>query len=70
MAGDSESSKPVDKGKGKAVEDPKKEKPAVNGKKEDEKIIDGKHCRLTGLRNGGSLTCLQPPRSSAKKTSS
>ncbi len=43
MAGDSgetSSSKPADKGKGKAVEDPKKEKPLANGKKEDDKIID------------------------------
>ena len=48
MAGDSESSKPVDKGKGKAVDDPKKEKPAVNGKKDDGKIIDGKRCSPGG----------------------
>jgi 26S proteasome regulatory subunit N1 len=40
MAGDSETSKPADKGKGKAVDDPKKEKPLVNGKKDEDKIID------------------------------
>jgi hypothetical protein len=48
MAGDSETSKPADKGKGKAVEDPKKEKPLVNGKKDDEKIVDGRQCRIAG----------------------
>jgi 26S proteasome regulatory subunit N1 len=40
MAGDTETPKPTDKGKGKAVDDPKKEKPLSNGKKEDEKIVD------------------------------
>ncbi|GKT85675.1 26S proteasome regulatory subunit RPN-1 [Colletotrichum tofieldiae] len=40
MAQDSEKPTAADKGKGKAVEDTKKEKPQVNGKKEDEKIID------------------------------
>ncbi|KAK2024190.1 proteasome/cyclosome [Colletotrichum zoysiae] len=40
MAQDSEKPTAADKGKGKAVEDSKKEKPQTNGKKEDEKIID------------------------------
>lgn len=46
MAGDSDSSKAADKGKGKAVDGQKPEEskkgkdenPAVNGKKEDEKL--------------------------------
>ncbi|KAF5026872.1 hypothetical protein F66182_1068 [Fusarium sp. NRRL 66182] len=38
MAQDSEVPKAADKGKGKAVEDPKKDKQQTNGKKEDEKI--------------------------------
>ncbi|KAH7150067.1 26S proteasome regulatory subunit rpn1 [Dactylonectria estremocensis] len=38
MAQDSEVPKAVDKGKGKAVEDTKKEKPLANGKKEDDKV--------------------------------
>ncbi|WYZ45056.1 hypothetical protein EsH8_VIII_000372 [Colletotrichum jinshuiense] len=40
MAQDSEKPTAADKGKGKAVEDSKKEKAQVNGKKEDEKIVD------------------------------
>ncbi|EXF85687.1 proteasome/cyclosome [Colletotrichum fioriniae PJ7] len=40
MAQDSEKPTAADKGKGKAVEDSKKEKSQVNGKKDDEKIID------------------------------
>lgn len=40
MAQDSEKPTAADKGKGKAVEDGKKDKTQVNGKKEDEKIID------------------------------
>lgn len=39
MAQDSESTKPVDKGKGKAVEEPTTEKPEE--KKDDEKKIGG-----------------------------
>jgi hypothetical protein len=38
MAQDSEVPKAADKGKGKAVEDAKKDKQQSNGKKEDEKI--------------------------------
>lgn len=38
MAQDSELPKPADKGKGKAVDDAKKEKPISNGKKDDDKI--------------------------------
>lgn len=41
MAQDSDKPTAADKGKGKAVEDAKNEKPAANGKKEDEKIVDG-----------------------------
>lgn len=37
MAQDSDAPKAVDKGKGKAVDDSKEEKPVLNGKKEDEK---------------------------------
>ncbi|KAL2761149.1 hypothetical protein ACRALDRAFT_2117839 [Sodiomyces alcalophilus JCM 7366] len=40
MAQDSDMPTAADKGKGKAVDEPKKEKTLVNGKKEDEKIID------------------------------
>ncbi|KXH30000.1 proteasome/cyclosome [Colletotrichum simmondsii] len=40
MAQDSEKPTAADKGKGKAVEESKKEKSQVNGKKDDEKIID------------------------------
>ena len=40
MAGDSEATKPTDKGKGKVVDDPKKDKSLINGKKEDEKVVD------------------------------
>ncbi|KAI3547598.1 proteasome/cyclosome [Colletotrichum paranaense] len=40
MAQDSEKPTAADKGKGKAVEESKKEKAQVNGKKDDEKIID------------------------------
>jgi 26S proteasome regulatory subunit N1 len=47
MAGESDSAKAVDKGKGKAVEDPKKDKAVVNGKKEDEKAADGRSLRWT-----------------------
>ena len=38
MAQDSEVPKAADKGKGKAVDDAKKDKQQTNGKKEDEKI--------------------------------
>jgi 26S proteasome regulatory subunit N1 len=38
MAQDSEVPKAADKGKGKAVDDAKKEKPVANGKKEDDKV--------------------------------
>ncbi|CAM1511577.1 Fc.00g090900.m01.CDS01 [Cosmosporella sp. VM-42] len=38
MAQDSEAPKAVDKGKGKAVDEVKKDKPVTNGKKEDEKL--------------------------------
>lgn len=38
MAQDSEAPKAVDKGKGKAVDDVKKDKAVSNGKKEDEKL--------------------------------
>lgn len=41
MAQDSDAPKAVDKGKGKAVDEPKEEKATLNGKKEDEKK-DGK----------------------------
>lgn len=41
MAQDSDVSKAADKGKGKAVDDSKNEKPALNGKKEEDKK-DGK----------------------------
>lgn len=34
-------SKSTDKGKGKAVDDPKDEKPMLNGKNEEEKKKDG-----------------------------
>lgn len=44
MAQDTDAPKAVDKGKGKAVEDSKEEKPVLNGKKEDDKK-DGA-CRL------------------------
>ncbi len=37
MAQDSDAPKAVDKGKGKAVDEPKDEKPVLNGKKEDGK---------------------------------
>ena len=37
MAQDAELPKAADKGKGKAVDDPKNENAAVNGKKEDDK---------------------------------
>lgn len=37
MAKDAELPKAADKGKGKATEEPKDEKPVVNGKKDDEK---------------------------------
>ena len=40
MAQDSDVPTSADKGKGKAVEDPKQDKNVVNGKKEDGKIID------------------------------
>ncbi|KAK1721147.1 proteasome/cyclosome [Colletotrichum lupini] len=40
MAQDSEKPTAADKGKGKAVEESKKEKAQVNGKKDDEKIVD------------------------------
>ncbi|ROT41827.1 26S proteasome regulatory subunit rpn-1 [Sodiomyces alkalinus F11] len=40
MAQDNDMPTAADKGKGKAVDEPKKEKSLVNGKKEDEKIID------------------------------
>ncbi|TEA18409.1 26S proteasome regulatory subunit rpn-1 [Colletotrichum sidae] len=40
MAQDSEKPTAADKGKGKAVEETKKDKSQVNGKKEDEKIVD------------------------------
>lgn len=46
MAQDSEKPTAADKGKGKAVEESKKEKSQVNGKKDDEKIID---CERHGL---------------------
>lgn len=42
MAQDSDVPKSADKGKGKAVEGSKNEKPVANGKKEDEKIVDCK----------------------------
>lgn len=35
----------ADKGKGKAVDEPKKDKSQVNGKKDEEKMIDCKHRR-------------------------
>lgn len=38
MAQDSEVPKAADKGKGKAVDESKKDKPVTNGKKENEKI--------------------------------
>lgn len=38
MAQDSEAPKSVDKGKGKAVDDAKKDKQLANGKKEDAKV--------------------------------
>lgn len=38
MAQDSELPKAADKGKGKAVDDAKKDKPLANGKKEDDKV--------------------------------
>lgn len=41
MAQDSEKPSAADKGKGKAVEEPKDEKAAVNGKKEDDEKKDG-----------------------------
>lgn len=37
MAQDSDAPKPLDKGKGKAVDESKDEKPIVNGKKEEDK---------------------------------
>ncbi|EEY22185.1 26S proteasome regulatory subunit rpn-1 [Verticillium alfalfae VaMs.102] len=40
MAPDPEKPTAADKGKGKAVEEPKSDKPVANGKKEDGKIID------------------------------
>ncbi|PNH50171.1 hypothetical protein VD0003_g6998 [Verticillium dahliae] len=40
MAPDPEKPTAADKGKGKAVDEPKSDKPAANGKKEDGKIID------------------------------
>jgi 26S proteasome regulatory subunit N1 len=44
MAPDADLPKNADKGKGKAVDDSKDEKPVLNGKKEDEKK-DGKQLR-------------------------
>lgn len=41
MAQDSEVPSAADKGKGKAVEEPKDDKAAVNGKKEDDKKDGG-----------------------------
>jgi 26S proteasome regulatory subunit N1 len=46
MAQDSEVPKAADKGKGKAVDDAKKDKQQANGKKEDEKIESMRPCRL------------------------
>ncbi|KAM0323492.1 hypothetical protein ACHAQA_008772 [Verticillium albo-atrum] len=40
MAPDSEKPTAADKGKGKAVDEPKSDKPVANGKKEDGKIVD------------------------------
>ena len=55
MAKDSDAPKVVDKGKGKAVEDSNDEKPALNGKKEDDKK-DGAY--LPELRRQKSLAVL------------
>lgn len=46
MAQDSEVPKAADKGKGKAVDDAKKDKQQANGKKEDEKIESMRPCCL------------------------
>jgi 26S proteasome regulatory subunit N1 len=40
MAQDSDVPTSADKGKGKAVDEPKQDKAQANGKKDDEKIID------------------------------
>jgi hypothetical protein len=47
MAQDSEVPKAADKGKGKAVDDAKKDKQQSNGKKEDEKIESMRSSRFT-----------------------
>jgi 26S proteasome regulatory subunit N1 len=47
MAQDSEVPKAADKGKGKAVDDAKKDKQQSNGKKEDEKIESMESHRFT-----------------------
>ena len=52
MAQDSEAPKSVDKGKGKAVDEPKKDKQLANGKKEDEKIESMASCLLCAI-----MTC-------------
>lgn len=48
MAPDPEKPTAADKGKGKAVDEPKSDKPAANGKKEDGKIIDCKTSKIVG----------------------
>lgn len=64
MAGDNETPKAADKGKGKAVEDPKKEKPLLNGKKEDDKIIDCELRHTARRRPENVLTVVSQPRRS------
>jgi hypothetical protein len=64
MAQDSEVPKAADKGKGKAVDDAKKDKQQTNGKKEDEKIESRDPAVL---RSNVVLTRVQPLRKSSMR---
>lgn len=59
MAKDVKEPKAAEKGKGKAVEEPKEEKPAANGKEDDKKKdADKKDCTCClNLAASGSGTC-------------
>lgn len=65
MAQDSELPKAADKGKGKAVDDAKKDKPLANGKKEDDKV-EGMGTQLH-LWCDRLLTITQLPRKSSTR---
>jgi hypothetical protein len=78
MAGDSDLSKgAADRGKGKAVDDKKPEevkkdkdgKPIVNGKKDDDKVIDGLFSFRRQSTNVHLTNVLQVLKSLAKRTS-